>query len=371
MRVLQILPALKTGGVERGAIEIDNALVKAGYESHIIAKSGPLIDNIKGIYRPLNTASKNPWIIYKNIKKIYDYIISNKIEIAHARSRAPAWSTYYAAKAANIPFITTFHGAYNIQSKAKRYYNSIMTKGKKIIAVSEYIKNHIIENYHIESEKIVVIHRGVDKNNFELIDDDLVKKIRTSFLLKDDQKAIILPARITEWKGHIWAINSLKDIPTNKYKCFFIGEVESQAYLEKLKEVILKNDLMNNVFIYPPSYNMQETYAASDIVISPSIRPEAFGRIAIEAQIMKKPVIATRIGGACETIIDKQTGWLVELNSTDDLKSKIIDALSIDDYAYESISQNAHNNIVENFSLNKMQQKTLAIYQQVIEDYSN
>ncbi len=345
--VLQIVPSLISGGVEQGTLELDSAITQAGWRSLVASAGGPLQKQLSGsIFKlPLNT--KNPLLILVNSYRLYQIIKKNKVDIIHARSRAPAWSAYLAAKATKKIFITTFHGTYNIQNKAKRFYNSIMVKGKVVIAVSEFIKAHILENYKINQNKIKVIPRGVDLNRFNL-------KIKPEKInLPRKGKIILLPGRITRWKGQHIFIDAMRGLDAFG---LIVGAVENKNYAEKIKK-----NLPNNVFILPKTYNLPAVMISADVVVSASIEPEAFGRIALEAQALGKPVVATNLGGSLETVIDGQTGILIPPEDPQAMKEAIITALKKQDLWHNNCYQNALNR-----STQIMCKQILAAYKEVL-----
>lgn len=375
----QVLPELNSGGVERGAVDIANFIDKSGHKSIIISNGGRLLSFLKGgvEHIKLKVNSKNPIRIYQNIKKIRQIIIKNKVNILHVRSRAPAWSCYFAIKGTNCKLVNTFHGTHSLKligkkpSILKKKYNEIMLKGSKIIAVSNFIKNHIKENYpeSFDAKKIKVIHRGVDINSFNpakvYVESkiDLIKK----WHLPEDKKIIALPARITSWKGHEFLIDALKILNRDDYLCIFIGDVANKNdYKKRLENKIIDQNLVGKVKFVGSSTNMQLAYSVCDIIISASTNPEAFGRVAIEAQAMKKIIIATNIGGSKETVIDNETGFLAKNKDAKDLAQKIDFALSLNEKKITQITSKARENVTKNFSNDKLYEETLKIYKSLI-----
>lgn len=343
LTVLQILPALNRGGVERGTVQIDNALVAAGHTSIVVSRGGQLVSELKGTHIELPVHTKNPIKMLFNAHLLKFVIKENNVDIVHARSRAPAWSAYLATKGTKAKYITTFHGTYNIQNGFKRWYNSVMTKGVKIIAVSDFIKNHIIDNYGIDAKKIQTIHRGIDIDKF----DPETKPAKMG--LPKGKKVVLLPGRITRWKGQAVFAEAMRGLDAIG---LIVGDSESQNYMRELEEM-----LPDNVIIMPPTPNLAEVYAASDIVVTASIEPEAFGRVSVEGQAMGKPVVATAHGGSMENVVDGKTGVLVAPDNVESMRDGIAKLLESKKKWKADCIKNARN-----FSAEKMIEATLKVY---------
>ncbi len=370
--ILQVVPALISGGVERGTLEIAKKIVESGNISIVISAGGPLVEALEqdgSIHIKMNVASKNPITIWNNAGKIANIIRNYNVNIVHARSRAPAWSCYFAAKATGIKLITTFHGIYNFKNSIKKYYNSVMTQGVKVIAVSNFVKNHIIENYKIDKNKIQVIYRGVNHEEFtkEKVSDELLKKFREKYNVPAGARVLLLPSRMTRWKGHLILIDALEKIKHLNFYCIIAGDLAKHpGFVSEIQEKIQEYKIQNRAQLFGNEPNMMGLYGIADIVLSTSIEPEAFGRTIIEAQSMEKLVIATNIGGACETIQDGVTGFHVKAGDIDDLAKKIEYCLGIIGSAEEKkITSNARKAVATNFSLDLMLKSTLSIYNEI------
>jgi glycosyltransferase involved in cell wall biosynthesis len=370
--ILQVVPALISGGVERGTLEIAKKIVESGNISIVISAGGPLVEALEqdgSIHIKMNVASKNPITIWNNAGKIANIIRNYNVDIVHARSRAPAWSCYFAAKATGIKLITTFHGIYNFKNSIKKYYNSVMTQGVKVIAVSNFVKNHIIENYKIDKNKIQVIYRGVNHEEFtkEKVSDELLKKFREKYNVPAGARVLLLPSRMTRWKGHLILIEALEKIKHLNFYCIIAGDLAKHpGFVSEIQEKIQEYKIQNRAQLFGNEPNMMGLYGIADIVLSTSIEPEAFGRTIIEAQSMEKLVIATNIGGACETIQDGVTGFHVKAGDVDDLAKKIEYCLGIIGSAEEKkITSNARKAVATNFSLDLMLKSTLSIYNEI------
>ena len=380
--VMQIIPALESGGVERGVIDIAKSLKDNGFTALVVSGGGAMTYQLReaGIeHIKLAVNSKNPLTIYKNIGKIAALIKEYQVDIVHVRSRAPAWSAYYACKKTGCKLVSTFHGSYSLclfgksKSSLKMLYNSIMLKADKIIAVSNFIKNHIQENYskYLENStsKLTVIHRGADLDYFSVskVSKERIIALSKIWDLPDDKNIIMLPGRITAWKGHEFLIDALSKVKNTDFLCLIVGSKKGhELYEKRLITRIESNNLAGKVRIVDAVKDMPAAYMLCDLVISASIRPEAFGRIAIEAGAMSKIAIATNIGGSLETIINNKTGFLVESENIQDLADKIDYALTLNTAKKEQIAQNAQNHIALNFSNKKMCEQTIKLYKQVL-----
>jgi len=371
-RILQVLPHLNSGGLVSGAIEISNALQKSGHISYVASNGGRREREIireggKVLLLPL--ASKNPITIFRNIYRLSKIIQKNKIDIIHARSRAPAWSAYFAAKKMNIPFITTFHGTYSIKGKWKKKYNSVMTKGDKVIAISNFIKKHILNNYNINHQKVVTIHRGINLDTFnhlEVSDERLISFCK-KFNIPEDNFVILLPGRITRWKGHKTLIEAVAMLGREDIVCLFVGDIQGRnKYYNELNSLIDKLGLTNNFRIIENQIDMAAIYKLADVVISASTEPEAFGRVVAEAQAMGRPTVAVNHGGGPEIIINNVTGWLFKSGDAIDLSDKILKAIDLDDLERKNMASKAIERTSLNFNNDTMCFKTLEIYSDLI-----
>lgn len=370
--ILQVVPALISGGVERGTLEIAKNIVRVGHNSIVISAGGPMVESLEDSgseHITLNVASKNPVTIWKNARKLANIIRSRNIDIVHARSRAPAWSCYMAAKATNVKLITTFHGIYNFKNFLKKFYNSVMTEGRSVIAVSNFVKKHIVDNYKVDPNKITVIHRGVNHNEFskKKLSEDKLNQYREKYRVPADTPVLLLPSRMTRWKGHMVLIDALEKIKHLNFYCIMAGDLAKHpTYVSRIKEKIHQYKLQSHIQLFGNEPDIISLYGISDIVLSTSIEPEAFGRTIIEAQAMEKIVIATNIGGACETIQDGLNGFHVEPNDSIALAQKIEHCLSLIGSEQEkNMTMNARKTASENFSLEKMLKNTLAIYNHI------
>lgn len=373
--ILQVLPRLKSGGVERGTIEITEAIKQAGWKPIVASSGGPMIPHVThagGEHITLPLESKNPFTIRRNAWRLYRLIKERGINLVHARSRAPAWSAYLAAKWAHVPFITTFHGVYGMGSNFKKRYNSVMLKGLRVIAVSRFVMEHILREYTelADPTKIRLITRGVDLRAFDedKVIPDRIAQLTKLWRISDVNAPIIFcPGRISRIKGpHILieALALMKDVP---FLCIIAGSHDGhEEYKDGLKAMVVKLGLEGKVRLSEPTNFMTEAYKLSDVVVVPSIKPEAFGRVAIEAQAMGKAVIATDHGGVRETIIANETGYLVPPKNPQALADALRFALARDEVTKRAMGDFAKQHVRKSFSSQLMKDKTLAVYRELL-----
>lgn len=371
--VLQVLPSLNGGGVERGTIEIASALKAAGHESLVASEGGFLTKDLKRIkveHITLPLATKNPFKIWQNAEKLAKIITEKGVDIIHARSRAPAWSAYLAAKKTGIKFLTTFHGTYGMgPGKIKRPYNRVMTKSDLIIAVSDYIASLIKKDYQIPEQKIRVVHRGVDTDIF---DPSKVTRARIIALAKqwnlpDGATIIMLPCRLSRWKGHHLMLEALSRIKDREdIYCIFVGSLQGkESFRKEIEHFASSLGLGGKVRLISYCADMPAAYMLADIVVSAATKPEAFGRTIVEAQAMGKIVIAADEGGACETIKNGLTGFLFKSKDSEDLADTLEKALDMSEREKEVLTQTAVNCAATDFSTRAMCAKTLKIYEEL------
>ncbi|MDB2680543.1 glycosyltransferase family 4 protein [Candidatus Pelagibacter bacterium] len=379
LKVLQVIPKLGYGGAETGCYDIAHYLPENNCGSYIVTSGGELlkfVDKKKVKIIKLPVHSKNPLIIFINFLALIFIILINNISIVHARSRAPAWSCLLAAKITGRKFVTTFHGTYNFNSKIKKFYNSVMVRSDLIIAGSNFIFSHIKENYtkYLNAKKkLLVIFRGINVDYFDpttKLDSD-EKKLLKKWEIEKDKKIILLPGRLTGWKGQevfIEAINLVNiELGHEAFYAVILGSDQGRdLYKKKLIRLTEQYRLINQVKFIDHCKDMALAYKVSDIVVSASIEPEAFGRVAVEAQSMEKPIIASNIGGSNETVIDEKTGFLFESNNAKSLSQKILKILSMDEASLNSIGREGRKNIIQKFNVEKMCFSTYSEYKRIL-----
>ncbi len=379
IKVLQVIPKLGYGGAETGCYDIAHYLPENKCKSFIVTSGGELIkyidkEKVKLIRLPVH--SKNPILIFVNSIILIGIILFYNISIVHARSRAPAWSCLLATKFTNRKFVTTFHGTYNFRGKLKKFYNSVMVRSDLIIAGSNFIFSHIKENYseYLKvKNKFLVIFRGINVDYFDSstkLDID-EKKLLDKWEINKEKKIILVPGRLTSWKGQellIEALNLVKiELGYEAFHVVILGSDQGRnLYKKKLIRLTEQYRLTNQIKFIDHCNDMALAYKVSDIVISPSIEPEAFGRVAVEAQSMEKLIIASNIGGSNETIINEKTGLLFESGDSKSLSEKIIRAITMDETSLELLGKEGRKNIIKKFNVEKMCFSTYSEYKRLL-----
>lgn len=372
--VLQVLPELGQGGVELGTIQVAEALTEAGYTNYVASSGGRKEYNLEKLgvkHFKLPLKSKNPITILKNAKKLAEFIKKEGINIVHARSRAPAWSAYLAAKKAGVHFITTFHGTYGLGPKGiKKIYNKVMTYGEKVIVISSHIKRHVMEHYGVSEDKLAFIHRCVDVEKFNpnSVTQERLRTIIEQYDLPTDKKLILLIGRLTRWKGQELLIDALAKIKERgDFHCVFTGDDQGRTkYTEGLMQKIKDSNMIGNFTFIKHTDDVPALMKACDIVVSASIEPEAFGRIAAEGEAMGKIVLASNIGGSLDNLKDGITGRHFIAGNADDLSQKLTWALDLPEAEYKKISTSAQNFVKEHFTKQIMCSKTIEVYNQIL-----
>jgi len=374
--VLQVLPALQTGGVERGTVDIAEAIVTAGGRAIVASAGGPMVTELNRAHAThiaLPLASKNPVVMFKNIARLAELIVREKVDIVHARSRAPAWSAYRAAKATGVPFLTTYHGTYGHSNALKRWYNSVMVKGERVIAISDFIAGHIRQIYGVQTNRIRVIPRGVDMARYDqnAISNERMINLALKWRLPDGMPVIMLPGRLTRWKGQTVFIEAIEKLGRNDIQCLLVGSDQGrESYSGELKQEIKRRNLSSIVHIIDDCNDMQAAYMLTDLVISASTDPEAFGRVIVEAQALGRPVVATDHGGARETVIENVTGWLTPPGDSTALAAAIAKALSLDETQRIHLSARAIEHVRANYTKELMSRRTLDVYNELLKEHA-
>jgi len=379
IKVLQVIPRLGYGGAETGCYDIAHYLPENNCKSFIVTSGGELIKfldkkRVKLIRLPVH--SKNPLLILLNSLFLVGIILFFNISIVHARSRAPAWSCFLATKLTRRKFVTTFHGTYNFRSEIKKFYNSVMVRSDLIIAGSNFIFSHIKENYSKlldTNKKFLVIFRGINVDYFdsssklESEEKDLLKK----WQIDKEKKIILVPGRLTAWKGQEMFIESVnlvkKELGYEAFHVVILGSDQGRnLYKKKLIRLTEQYRLTKQIKFIDHCKDMALAYQVSDIVISPSIEPEAFGRVAVEAQSMEKLIIASNIGGSNETIVNEKTGFLFESGDVNSLSKKIIRAITMDETSLRLIGKEGRKNVIKKFNVEKMCFSTYSEYKRLL-----
>ncbi len=371
--VLQVLPALgAAGGVERGTVEVVEAIVRAGGRALVASAGGVLVRDVEragGRHVALPLDSKNPFVIRANAAHLVRLIEAENVDIVHARSRAPAWSAWAAARRAKRHFVTTFHGTYGAGNWFKRRYNQVMTQGERVIAISSFIAGHIRQIYGVPFEKIRIIHRGVDPLRFDpkMVTTERVVKLATAWRLTDGLPVVMLPARLTRWKGQTVFLDAIARLGRRDIRAVLVGDAQGrEGYRAELEAKIEKLGLSSVARIVGHCNDMPAAYMLADVVVSASTDPEAFGRVIIEAQAMGRPVVATDHGGAKESVVPGETGWLAPPGDAGALAQAIGHALALDEGARRDLSARTIARIGRDFSKQTMCDKTLDVYREVL-----
>jgi len=380
IKVLQVIPKLGYGGSETGCYDLAHYLVENDCSSYIVTSGGELLryvnkKKVKVIRLPVH--SKNPILMFFNSLILIFIILFFNISIVHARSRAPAWSCLLATKVTRRKFVTTFHGTYNFNGLMKKFYNSVMLRSDLIIAGSNFIFSHINENYSEYlinlKKKFLVIFRGINTDYFN---SNAIKQLEENKLISfwnidKNKKLILLPGRLTSWKGQemfIEAINLVnKEIDPETFNVVILGSDQGRKiYKQKLLRLVEQHRLVNQIKFIDNCKNMPVAYKISDLIVSSSIEPEAFGRVSVEAQSMEKPIIASNIGGSKETIINDKTGFLFEAGKPASLSKKIIEILQLDETTLKFLGNEGRKNVIKKFNIEKMCFSTYLEYKKLI-----
>jgi glycosyltransferase involved in cell wall biosynthesis len=371
--ILQVLPALVSGGVERGTIDVARAQIEAGWRALVVSTGGPMVHELERIgatHITMPVHSKNPLIWRSNFDRLVDLIWHEGVDLVHARSRMPAWIAFRAARRNRVPFVTTFHQRPAARTALKRLYNSVMVRGDRVIAISHYVAERLIVDYGLDPARLRVIPRGVD---FSLFDPDRVSAERLIRLvdrwrIRDGVPVVMLPARVTQWKGHGLLVRALSKLERGSFHCLMVGEDGGRHSVKAaLEPLIAKLGLTPHVHFVGRTDDMPAAYKLADVVVSASLDPEPFGRVMIEAQAMGRPIVAADHGGARETVLPGETGWLVKPNDADALAAGIKAALTLDPDSRHGLSARAIEHVRENFSRYQMCARTLAVYCELLD----
>jgi glycosyltransferase involved in cell wall biosynthesis len=368
--VLQVLPRLVTGGVERGTVEVAAALTAAGWKAVVASAGGPMVRELEragALHVELPVASKNPFVMRANIERLAQVIRRERIDIVHARSRAPAWSALKATQRVGCHFVTTFHNTYGGESWFKRRYNAIMAQGERVIAISRFVGEHATRVYGVPPERLRVIERGVDFARFdpERISAERVIHLAREWRLPDGVPVVMLPGRLTSWKGQIVLVEAMARLGRRDLRCVLVGSGR-ESYQQHLIAEITHRGLDEIFQIVGECRDMAAAYMLADVVVSASTRPEGFGRVIAEAQAMGRPVIATDHGGAREILHGEDTGWLVPPDDPDALAAAVTQALDLPESKRLTLAERAIAHMRANFTTKAMTDRTLAVYEEIL-----
>ena len=372
--ILQVLPALNMGGVERGTVEITQAIAEAGWRAVVASSGGPMVADVEragGEHVTLPLDSKNPLAMWRNVGRLSRLIRDKRVSIVHARSRAPAWSACYAARRSGARFLTTFHGFYSARTRLKRRYNAIMTRGERVIAVSGFLADHIAELYGVSRSRLITIPRGIDPEVFDpaRVSAGRVERLREAWLAGDDGPVVMLPGRLSRWKGHLTVVEAMARLGRRDVHCLLVGaEAAGGGYARVVRKAIDDAGLAGRVRFAGICTDMPAAYRLADVVVVASTEPESFGRAAVEAQAMGRPLVATEHGSTRETVIHGETGWLVPPGDADALAGAIGEALALPPARRRGMAEAAMRHVRTRFTLDSMRRDTLAVYAELLDE---
>ncbi len=369
--VLQVIPSLVSGGAERGTIDLAGALAASGWTAYVASSGGPMEPQLARLgvrHLKLPLASKNPLVMRRNAAALTEIIRRHKIDIVHARSRAPAWSAWSAARATRRRFVTTFHNAYDADLPLKHWYNSVMARGERVIAISHFVGEHVTQVYGVGPDRLRIIPRGVDIAAFDprRVNGQQVVALATNWRVPEDAAVVMLPGRLTRWKGGLDFIEAIARLGRRDVCCLLVGAAQRPGFRRELEARIERRGLVGMFRIVEDCRDMPAAYVLADVVVSASTDPEGFGRVIIEAQAMGRPVIATDHGGARETILPGVTGWLAPPRDPAALASAISQALRLDTAERAAFAHRAMAQVASGYTRDAMCAKTIDLYEELL-----
>jgi glycosyltransferase involved in cell wall biosynthesis len=368
--VLQVLPQLVTGGVERGTVDLAAALTAAGWRAVVASAGGQMareIERAGGVHVNLPLAAKSPFRIWRNAAALATVIARYDVDIVHARSRAPAWSALLAARRTGRHFVTTFHNAYGARSALKRLYNSVMARGERVIAISDFVARHVAAAYRVPPERLRIVPRGVDVARFDpsRVSPERVIEQARHLGIRDDAAVVLLPGRLTRWKGQLVLLDAVSRLGRDDLQCIILGSGR-ERYRRELIAAASRLGLASACRIVEDSGDMPAAYLLADVVVSASTEPEGFGRVAVEAEAMGRPVVATAHGASLETVIPGETGWLVPPGDAAALAQALRTALGLSPERRADLGARAREFVHARFTSALMAERTLAVYREVL-----
>jgi glycosyltransferase involved in cell wall biosynthesis len=369
--LLQVLPALRSGGVERGTLEIAEAQIAAGFRAIVASAGGEMVPALEALgakHITLPLTAKSPFAIWRNAAALAALARAEGVALIHARSRAPAWSALIAARRVGLPFVTTYHGAYNEGFPGKRFYNSVMARGDRVIAISHFIADLIRTRHGVAEARLRVIPRGVDPRRFDpaLVSAERIEKLRTAWGLPEGRPIIMLPARVTRWKGQMVLVEAMARLPGDSL-ALLVGDAEERpAFKAELLARIESLGLQDRVRLVGHATDMPAALMLADVVVHASTDAEAFGRTVIEAQAMARPVIASDLGAPRETVAEGITGWRIPPGDAAALADAIGKALALPPAESAALGARARAAVLSGYTTEAMQAATIAVYRELI-----
>ena len=375
--LLQVTPELETGGAEQTTIDVAHAVIAQGGKAFVATRGGRMASRLEadgGRLAQMPAQSKNPLVMLGNAARLIDLIRREKVTLVHARSRAPAFSALWAAHATKVPFVATYHGVYNARSSLKRWYNAVMTKGDLVIANSEFTRAHVIAEHGLSPDRVVAIPRGVDLRRFEpgLVSAERVEALRQAWGVSPEERRlkVLLAGRLTRWKGQalmIEAMARLKAVGDDRILLLLVGDDQGRkSYRAELEHMIAQAGLGDAVKLVGHCDDMPAAYLLADLVIAPSLDPEAFGRTAVEPQIMGRTVLAADHGAARETVVPGETGWLVAPGDVEAWAQALTTACEAGAARRQAMGQAARTRARQLYSVDAMAEATLRVYARVL-----
>ena len=368
--ILQVLPRLETGGVERGTVEIVQAVVAAGGRALVASAGGRLVARVEragGRHVTLPLAGKGPLTVWRNAGRLAKLIRREGVSVVHARSRAPAWSAWLAARRTGVPFVTTYHAPYGEGVPGKRAYNGVMARGVRVIAISRYVANLLVARHGTEPSRVRVIPRGVDPLLFDparVVPDRLARLVR-AWRLPDGAPVVMLPARLTRWKGQAVLLAAMARLRNTEAVCVLVGEGRPR-FARELEAMAHTLGVADRVRLVGHCEDMAAALMLATVAVSASTEPEGFGRTVIEAQAMGCAVVATAHGGAAETVEDLVTGWLVPPGDVEALAGVIDHALAMGAEDRAALGARARASVLARYTVTGMQAATLDVYRELL-----
>jgi glycosyltransferase involved in cell wall biosynthesis len=369
--ILQVLPALRSGGVERGTLEIAEAQIAAGFRA-IVASSGgemvPALEALGAKHITLPLTAKAPFALWRNAAALTALARAEGVALIHARSRAPAWSALIAARRAGLPFVTTYHGAYNEGFLGKRVYNSVMARGDRVIAISHFIADLIRARHGVEESRLRVIPRGVDPRRFDpaLVSPERLAALRSAWGLPEGRPIIMLPARVTRWKGQMVLVEAMAKLPGDALALLVGDATERPAFQAELRARIASLGLQDRVRLVGHATDMPAALMLADVVVHASTDAEAFGRTVIEAQAMARPVIASDLGAPRETVAEGVTGWRTPPGDAAALAAALSRALAMTGAERAALGTRARAAVLLGYTTAAMQAATISVYRELL-----
>jgi len=369
--ILQVLPALRSGGVERGTLEIAEAQIAAGFRAIVASAGGEMVPALEALgakHITLPPTAKTPWAIWRNAAALAALGQAEGVALIHARSRAPAWSALIAARRLGLPFVTTYHGAYNEGFPGKRLYNSVMARGDRVIAISHFIADLIRARHGVDEARLRVIPRGVDPRRFDpaLVSAERLAALRAAWGVAEGQPIIMLPARVTRWKGQMVLVEAMAQLPGDALALLVGDAAERPAFQAELQARIAGLGLQDRVRLVGHATDMPAALMLADVVVHASTDAEAFGRTVIEAQAMARPVIASDLGAPRETVAEGITGWRTPPGDAAALAAALSRALAMTDSERAALGARARAAVLSGYTTAAMQAATMATYRELL-----